>query len=378
MTPLQISFKRAYHEGTVVRLSFWTKKPLNPTLAENLASTVRAFERTEQTLQGQETAWYEAGAVCCSGCMFGAEQYDLVAKQERRESWLRGKLGDDWRIYIYGEPEEKPNYMNLKQKAELFLTEFEDRTGVKLTGAKSVERVKIFQRLGRLQVDGDAGPKTFGYLRAVFPKEAEPAVTIPDEFPDAPLCSVEKDGVYPMASDHKKHKYRTTDGYLWTRDGKDGRDYHPAQDITRYMGIGRLPDSDGTFGAPKGSRVLACLPGVVVDIDTRGRVHTITLKHNTREYGLCYSYYVHIEKPAPGFKLGQIVQAGDFIAYNGATGTTLRHLHFSFHRASLVSDPWRADYWGWYQATAINLGGKDWDHYRDGWLNKWRRIFIAL
>ena len=267
--------------------------------------------------------------------------------------------------------------MNLKQKAEAFWAEFEKRTRTRLVGANGPDRVEVYQKLAGLEPDKDAGPKTFGHMREKFPEKGE---TMTDGFPDAPLVSVEKDGFFPVADDddpgvlrRARRLYRVTDGFKWSRT------YHFAQDITRRMPSGvEMPNSDGHFGAPKGSRVLACLTGVVVDIDMRGRYYSITLKHNTVEFGVCYSYYLHIDGPAPGIRLGQIVHGGDFIAWNGISGTDLRHLHWSFHIASTVDTPWRADSWNWLQHTAVNLGGKDWDHHDGGWLGKWKRIFIAL
>lgn len=371
MNTLQIAFARAYKryrrvrkdsEDNLTHTGYYLLEPR--TLAQHLAATVRAIDRTNITLEYMDHFH-----------IFDHMYWELELKQERRKKWLRDKLGDNWNDFLNPWEPRTESEMNLKQKAEVFLAEFKRRTGVILAGDRGPKRVRVYQTIAGLTVDGDAGPLTFGHLEESFQVAGEPVVAVPDGFPDAPLCSVEHDGVFPMAEDREsgEHNYRVTSGFKWERY------WHYAQDITEIM-----PDtpvglnSDGVFGAPEGSRVVACLPGIVVDIDMRGDIYSIVLKHNTVEFGLCYSLYMHIDGPAPGMQLGDLVQAGEFIAWNGTSGTTLRHLHWSFHVASKNDQPWKRDAWNWLQSTAINLGGKDWDHHNEGWLGQWRRVFIPL
>jgi len=243
--------------------------------------------------------------------------------------------------------------------------------------------VRAMQKGWGLKVDGKAGAKTFGKLRALL-RKPKPVV-----FPPAPLCSW-SDAVYPIADDHPTYKYRITSGYQWP--GRNGKPHpvtgaptkpHYAHDITRRH-KGKYPDSDGYFGAPKGSRVVACLPGVVVDVDLRGAMYSATLRHNVdgEEW---YTYYGHVASVEVA--LGAIVEAGQFIAFNGTTYTrpVLRHVHFTVCKGS----GWRPDDYGWRIRHSVNMGGSDFgaantkpgtDEWRihEGPMADWKRVSASL
>jgi peptidoglycan LD-endopeptidase LytH len=99
--------------------------------------------------------------------------------------------------------------------------------------------------------------------------------------------------------------------------------------------------------APRGTAVLAAAPGRVeklFDSDRGG--HTIYIRSTQGEW---IYYYAHLDGYEPGLAEGQMVKAGDQIAFVGSTGNadpSAPHLHFAVNRMTTGES--------WYQGTAVN------------------------
>jgi len=91
------------------------------------------------------------------------------------------------------------------------------------------------------------------------------------------------------------------------------------------------------FSMPIGSPVCASADGIIVKIiesgpDRGGRQNSLILEHAD---GKC-TCYLHLKnKGVPG-KLGDFVYQGDVVAYSGASGTGVPHLHFSVNKAEML------------------------------------------
>lgn len=54
------------------------------TLDQAIAELRAAIERTELAFDSMRSAWEDAGAPCCAGCMFG-ERWDRLVRKEARQ-----------------------------------------------------------------------------------------------------------------------------------------------------------------------------------------------------------------------------------------------------------------------------------------------------
>ncbi len=115
-------------------------------------------------------------------------------------------------------------------------------------------------------------------------------------------------------------------------------------------GVGAT-DLNDTWGAPRtstrnhkgidipaaaGTPVLATASGVIVRLDTNAAGGT-TLYQRALDSRTIF-YYAHLQRYAPGLRVGHLVRQGDTIAYVGDTGNArgTPHLHFGI---SVVSNP---------------------------------------
>jgi peptidoglycan LD-endopeptidase LytH len=94
--------------------------------------------------------------------------------------------------------------------------------------------------------------------------------------------------------------------------------------------------------APEGTAVLAAADGVIVGRDSSA-LGGVSLYHRDLDQRTIY-FYGHLQRYRGDLKEGDLVRAGDVIAYVGQTGNVPPghpHLHFSIH---VVDDPnrwWR-------------------------------------
>jgi hypothetical protein len=273
--------------------------------------------------------------------------------------------------------------MSLTEKAEKFLAEFEERTGAKLVHESPVSAVKVFQQVARIGVDGDAGPKTFGHLRKAVP-------TKPEDQLDEPMPSTWADAVYPVEDNHDEYKFRETSGNGLNGPNK-ARKWHNGTDICRQMvakrGRADLPEHNGFWGAPNGTKVRAILPGVVVDVyepeeGQRGDYWFVFVKHKILNaesgvYEYWYSGYAH--NNAHHVTIGDHVDAGQHIADMGVTGTKFNHLHFSLHKHDgrypfiPISEDFTRHWHRWSYKTSVNAGAKNTGMKNGVYLDKWSR-----
>lgn len=99
--------------------------------------------------------------------------------------------------------------------------------------------------------------------------------------------------------------------------------------------------------APDGTPVLAAAGGVIVKRATSAQ-GGISLYHRDADGRTIY-YYAHLQRYRAGLKEGDLVRAGDVIAYVGHTGNAPAgnpHLHFAVYT---VSDPNR-----WWRGRDLN------------------------
>jgi murein DD-endopeptidase MepM/ murein hydrolase activator NlpD len=99
--------------------------------------------------------------------------------------------------------------------------------------------------------------------------------------------------------------------------------------------------------APDGTPVLAAAGGVIVK-RTTSALGGISLYHRDADGRTIY-YYAHLQRYRAGLKEGDLVRAGDVIAYVGHTGNAPAgnpHLHFAVYT---VSDPNR-----WWRGRDLN------------------------
>lgn len=266
------------------------------------------------------------------------------------------------------------------QQAEKFEADFILRTGLGPHKKGPRETVAVFQKLTGLVVDRQAGAKTFGMLRRMFP-QIRPVVRN-DKHSDAPLCSWD-DAVFPLEF-VPGSEWRETSG-----NGRTGpnhrRPNHGASDYCRPMrkgrGAAKYPTHDGYWGAAVGDKILAVLPGVVVDIrepsDREDRYWMLVLRHNVGGV-TWHSVYVHNNKHHA--LVGDTVQAGQHVADVGHTNTTLNHLHFSMHDSRLSDLQFVAitesfsKHWRWQKATQVNVGAKNTGMADGDYADKWPRV----
>ncbi|HLL82014.1 MAG TPA: M23 family metallopeptidase [Longimicrobium sp.] len=99
--------------------------------------------------------------------------------------------------------------------------------------------------------------------------------------------------------------------------------------------------------APDGTPVLAAAGGVIVKLTTTA-LGGISLYHRDADGRTIY-YYAHLQRYRTGLKEGDLVRAGDVIAYVGHTGNAPAgnpHLHFAVYT---VPDPNR-----WWRGRDLN------------------------
>jgi murein DD-endopeptidase MepM/ murein hydrolase activator NlpD len=99
--------------------------------------------------------------------------------------------------------------------------------------------------------------------------------------------------------------------------------------------------------APDGTPVLAAAGGVIVKRATSA-LGGISLYHRDADGRTIY-YYAHLQRYRAGLKEGDLVRAGDVIAYVGHTGNAPAgnpHLHFAVYT---VADPNR-----WWRGRDLN------------------------
>jgi murein DD-endopeptidase MepM/ murein hydrolase activator NlpD len=99
--------------------------------------------------------------------------------------------------------------------------------------------------------------------------------------------------------------------------------------------------------AAEGTPVLAAAPGVVVKLAT-SELGGVSLYQRGEDARTVY-FYAHLQRYRPGIKEGDLLRAGDVIAYVGQTGNVPRgnpHLHFAVYT---VTDPNR-----WWRGRDLN------------------------
>jgi murein DD-endopeptidase MepM/ murein hydrolase activator NlpD len=101
------------------------------------------------------------------------------------------------------------------------------------------------------------------------------------------------------------------------------------------------------ISAREGTPVLAASAGVIVKLAS-SKLGGISLYHRDADGRTVY-YYAHLQRYRAGIKEGDLVRAGDVIAYVGRTGNAPAgnpHLHFAVYT---VSDPNR-----WWRGRDLN------------------------
>lgn len=101
------------------------------------------------------------------------------------------------------------------------------------------------------------------------------------------------------------------------------------------------------IAAPQGTPVLAAAPGTIEKLWT-SRAGGTTLYERSADGAWVY-YYAHLSAYAPGLHEGQVVRAGDTIAFVGDTGDAGAgnfHLHFGLQRMQPGER--------WYQGQDVN------------------------
>ena len=99
--------------------------------------------------------------------------------------------------------------------------------------------------------------------------------------------------------------------------------------------------------AAEGTPVLAAAPGIIVKL-TSNALGGVSLYQRDLDGRTVY-YYAHLQRYRAGIKEGDLVRAGDPIAYVGSTGNAPAgnpHLHFAVYT---VSDPNR-----WWRGRDLN------------------------
>jgi hypothetical protein len=91
------------------------------------------------------------------------------------------------------------------------------------------------------------------------------------------------------------------------------------------------------FSMPMGSPVCASADGIVIKIiesgpDRGGRQNSLILQHAD---GMC-TCYLHLKGKGVIPRLGDFVFQGDIVAYSGASGTGVPHLHFSVNKFEML------------------------------------------
>lgn len=110
-----------------------------------------------------------------------------------------------------------------------------------------------------------------------------------------------------------------------------------------------LREHHGTdIPAPEGTPVLAAAPGTVEKLfySNGGGGITVYIRSPDRKWSY---YYAHLQGYAPGLHEGQVVAAGEMIAFVGDTGNAGAgnfHLHFGISRMQPGD--------GWWQGEAVN------------------------
>jgi hypothetical protein len=91
------------------------------------------------------------------------------------------------------------------------------------------------------------------------------------------------------------------------------------------------------FSLPMGSPVCASADGIVIKIvesgpDRGGSQNSLILQHAD---GMC-TCYLHLKNKGVVPRLGDFVFQGDVVAYSGASGTGVPHLHFSVNKFEML------------------------------------------
>lgn len=116
---------------------------------------------------------------------------------------------------------------------------------------------------------------------------------------------------------------RITSGFSQSR-------FHPILNVNR-------PHNGVDYGAPRGTPIMAVGKGRIVSMGfNRSNGRMIKIRHN----GIYATAYLHMDRFAPGLKLGSEIEQGQFIGTVGSSGlATGPHLHFSFYENGVYVDP---------------------------------------
>lgn len=116
---------------------------------------------------------------------------------------------------------------------------------------------------------------------------------------------------------------RITSGFSQSR-------FHPILNVSR-------PHNGVDYGAPRGTPIMAVGKGRIVAMGfNRSNGRMIKIRHN----GVYATAYLHLDRFAPGLRVGSEIEQGQFIGTVGSSGlATGPHLHFSFYENGVYVDP---------------------------------------